>query len=454
LVDPDTPDPLQSLELYFLGRDGDTFKYTYKYSPYFYVQVQENAEDEVESWIRKKFSEEIHGIHVVKRKDLTIPNHLNNIWYNYIKLEFLNVSDLLKVRKELLGLIPSEKNRRKSNYLESFEKILELREFDVKYHIRTAIDNDLRCGIWYLLDPSNTTQPLARQDIIKIPPMKTIAFDIETSKSPLMFPDARKDSVIMISYMLDGQGFLITNREYVGEDVEDFVYQPKEEFKVDEFLVFNEKDERSLLLRFLNHLRQEKPLLYVTYNGDFFDWPFIETRCRLHDLSLAELTGVTKNVDDVYAPPYGVHMDCYMWVKRDSYLPQGSQGLKAVSKEKLGYDPIEVDPEKMVEMAEKQPQQLAGYSVSDAYATWFLYKKFIHPFIFSLTTIIPMPPDEVLRKGSGTLCESLLMVEAYKEQIICPNRHEKEEESFYKGHLIESETYMESIVAISSMISP
>ena len=31
-----------------------------------------------------------------------------------------------------------------------------------------------------------------------------------------------------------------------------------------------------------------------------------------------------------------------------------------------------------------------------------------------LSTIIPMPPDEVLRKGSGTLCEMLLMVQAYQ----------------------------------------
>ena len=43
-----------------------------------------------------------------------------------------------------------------------------------------------------------------------------------------------------------------------------------------------------------------------------------------------------------------VHMDCLHWVNRDSYLPQGSRGLKAVSKTKLGYDPVEVDPEDMV----------------------------------------------------------------------------------------------------------
>jgi hypothetical protein len=36
--------------------------------------------------------------------------------------------------------------------------------------------------------------------------------------------------------------------------------------------------------------------------------------------------------------------------------------------------------------------------------------KYVHPFIFALCNIIPMHPDDVLRKGSGTLCEALLMV--------------------------------------------
>lgn len=58
----------------------------------------------------------------------------------------------------------------------------------------------------------------------------------------------------------------------------------------------------------------------------------------------------------------------------------------------------------------EQPQILAQYSVSDAVATYYLYMKYVHPFIFSLCNIIPLNPDEVLRKGSGTLCETLLMV--------------------------------------------
>lgn len=35
----------------------------------------------------------------------------------------------------------------------------------------------------------------------------------------------------MISYMIDGVGFLIINRQIVSEDVEDFEYTPKPEFK-------------------------------------------------------------------------------------------------------------------------------------------------------------------------------------------------------------------------------
>lgn len=84
--------------------------------------------------------------------------------------------------------------------------------------------------------------------------------------------------------------------------------------------------------------------------------------------------------------------------------------------------------------------------------------KYVHPFIFSLCNIIPLCPDEVLRKGTGTLCETLLMVsyfcslitylinlvqvEAFRGHIIMPNRHEEEHGNMYEGHLLASETYV------------
>lgn len=96
-----------------------------------------------------------------------------------------------------------------------------------------------------------------------------MAFDIETTKLPLKFPDAETDQIMMISYMIDGhvshvsgtglhychcerilknsfcfllKGFLITNREIVSENIEDFEFTPKPEYE-GPFTVFNEDDE-------------------------------------------------------------------------------------------------------------------------------------------------------------------------------------------------------------------
>ena len=50
---------------------------------------------------------------------------------------------------------------------------------------------------------------------------------------------------------------------------------------------------------------------------------------------------------------------------------------------------------------------------------------------------------QVLRKGSGTLCEALLMVQAFHANIVFPN---KQETIFNKltedGHVLDSETYV------------
>lgn len=137
-----------------------------------------------------------------------------------------------------------------------------------------------------------------------------------------------------------------------------------------------------------------------------------------------------------------VHLDAFAWVKRDSYLPHGSQGLKAVTKAKLGYDPIEIDAEDMLREAVENPFYMASYSVSDAVATYFLYMKYVHLFIYSLCTVIPLNAEDVLRKGSGTLCEMLLMVESYNNGIIYPNKQTDSPKRFYNGHLLEQDTYI------------
>ena len=73
---------------------------------------------------------------------------------------------------------------------------------------------DVRCGQWYDVSISGNSIVLEkRMDLLQRAEVCVCAFDIETTKLPLKFPDAEYDQIMMISYMVDGQGYLIINRE-------------------------------------------------------------------------------------------------------------------------------------------------------------------------------------------------------------------------------------------------
>ncbi|XP_059627348.1 DNA polymerase epsilon catalytic subunit A-like [Cornus florida] len=455
--DQETRKVYSCVDLYFVCQDGSTFKAKYKFRPYFYAATKDKMEMDVEAYLRRRYENQIADIEIMEKEDLDLKNHLSGLHKSYLKISFDTVQQLMHVKSDLVHVV--ERNLAKFDAADAYESILtgkskqrpqdfidcimDLREYDVPYHVRFAVDNDVRCGQWYNVIVSSAGLMLERRtDLLQRAEVHVCAFDIETTKLPLKFPDAEYDLIMMISYMVDGQGYLIINRECVGEDIEDLEYTPKPEFEGC-FKVYNVKNEEELLRQWFSHMREVKPGIYVTYNGDFFDWPFIESRAAHHGFRMSDELGFQcdKNQGECRAK-FACHLDCFAWVKRDSYLPQGSQGLKAVTKAKLGYDPLEVNPEDMVRFAKEKPQMMASYSVSDAVATYYLYMMYVHPFIFSLATIIPMPPDEVLRKGSGTLCEMLLMVQAYKANVICPNKHQSDPEKFYNRQLLESETYI------------
>jgi DNA polymerase epsilon subunit 1 len=94
-------------------------------------------------------------------------------------------------------------------------------------------------------------------------------------------------------------------------------------------------------------MQEAKPTVVATFNGDFFDFPFLNARAKVNGIDMYQETGFAIDIEDEYKSNNAAHMDCFRWVKRDSYLPQGSQGLKAVTTAKLGYNPIELDPELM-----------------------------------------------------------------------------------------------------------
>ncbi|KAG6324716.1 DNA polymerase epsilon catalytic subunit [Claviceps purpurea] len=472
IEDERIPHGRAALDCYFIEQDGSTFKATIEYQPYFLIAVKKGHESEVEEWAKRVPGDGVvKSVRRVELEDLSMPNHLLGYRRTFLELKFANINDLMAARRDIMPV--AEKNKKNMNAMDAYAEvvtangnfdlfdddlrdnersnasfseasdyIVDIREYDVPYHVRVMIDLDIRVGSWYYVEVKHGVTKISANKDRSLPADPVVlAFDIETTKPPLKFPDAAVDQVMMISYMIDGQGFLITNREIIAEDIGDFDYTPKPEYP-GPFMIFNEPNEKAVLERFFLHIKEARPTVIATYNGDFFDWPFVETRASVNGIDMYQEIGWKKDSADQYKCNYGVHMDCFHWVNRDSYLPQGSRGLKAVTVAKLGYDPDELDPELMTPYASERPQTLAEYSVSDAVATYYLYMKYVHPFIFSLCTILPLGGDDTLRKGTGTLCEMLLMVQAYQRGIVLPNKHQSPKEAFWEGHLLESETYV------------
>ena len=103
----------------------------------------------------------------VQKEDLDLANHLVGLKQTFIKMSFLNMTDLQKVRKDLLSAVRKNKERMKnaSAYQEMLaeamssnmegasrtnpmENIVDLREYDLPLHVRASIDKQIFVGTW------------------------------------------------------------------------------------------------------------------------------------------------------------------------------------------------------------------------------------------------------------------------------------------------------------------
>ena len=96
------------------------------------------------------------------QEDLTLPNHLSGLRKKYLQLLFDSTRDMMSVRKTILPAV--HKNRAKRDATAAYadeagpshkradgwlDSIEDIREYDVPFHHRVAIDTERRCGKWY-----------------------------------------------------------------------------------------------------------------------------------------------------------------------------------------------------------------------------------------------------------------------------------------------------------------
>ncbi|KAF2353056.1 DNA-directed DNA polymerase family B exonuclease domain [Trinorchestia longiramus] len=248
---------LSAVDFYFLEEDGSRFKVSMPYRPYFYVITHDEVLQDITTFLSKKFGGQIASVEVIKKEDLDLDNHLTGLKRTLIKLSFMTSNDLMKVRlclavacpklvrgaptheqmmrqhcdlpsraqvrQPLLAAVRRNREVAKSRSVyadlldtpasasdasktqDNFDKIIDIREYDVPYHVRVSIDLRITVGRWYSVRGSTPPTLTHRPDILVWPDCIVLAYDIETTKLPLKFPDSASDQIMMISYMIDGQ---------------------------------------------------------------------------------------------------------------------------------------------------------------------------------------------------------------------------------------------------------
>ena len=182
LFDEDRRRFVSALDLYFIGEVGDRFKISLVYAPYFYIGTKLGRENDVFAYLSKRYHNRCLSCELVAKEDLDLPNHLAGIQRTFIRLRFYDIDDLIKARKELQPIVKRNIEREKeqqsnpelavlsrtaSNNIRSsdlivnglsnanvaekqIDGIIELREFDVPYHIRVCIDLKINVGLWFV----------------------------------------------------------------------------------------------------------------------------------------------------------------------------------------------------------------------------------------------------------------------------------------------------------------
>jgi DNA polymerase epsilon subunit 1 len=119
--DEDVPGGKAGVDFYFIGEDGDTFKATLEYDPYFLLAVKKGREQEVEEYCKRAYEGLVKSVKTVVKEDLSMPNHLTGYRRTFLQLSFANVNDLLAVRKAVSPVV--EKNKKNVNAMDTYAEV-------------------------------------------------------------------------------------------------------------------------------------------------------------------------------------------------------------------------------------------------------------------------------------------------------------------------------------------
>ncbi len=243
--------------------------------------------------------------------------------------------------------------------------------------------------------------------------LRTMSFDIETY-NPKGSPRPDKDEAIMISYEIDNERKVITSK------------------KIDRDFVIACKDEREMIKKFLEIVKEKDVEVLLGYNSTVFDLPYLKARADANGLDFAigrdgsSFRVRRQGIRDVAEITGRIHVDLYPLVRFMGFI-----GAFKISKYTLenAYEELTGKKKLMVKKLEIHKmwddtalrEELADYSRFDALATMEI-GKILLPLQVEMARLTRLPLFDVSNATAGQLVESLLMHKSFEHHAIIPNK--------------------------------
>lgn len=196
------------------------------------------------------------------------------------------------------------------------------------------------------------------------------------------------------------------------------------------------KDERGIIERFMEIVKEKDPDFVAGYNSDGFDFPMLKDRAAKLKVSLK----VGRDNVPIFVVRRGrissakskgrVHIDLYDFISHILASSMRSEvlTLDEVAQQLLGMGKKQMKYKDMVEIWSKKEQleRLAEYNMWDSELTLKLAEHIL-PQVFALSKLTGQLPFDTARYTYSQLVEGFFMKKAFVDGVVIPNRPKTEE---------------------------
>ncbi len=403
------------LRLYVKTEKGIEIFKEKNFLPYFYVKTKEKDKEKAKKeLLETEFKGKENNAKAVKTEE-SIEGSL--------KVFFNSTTDLVVAREKVKEL----------------SSVSEKREYDLIFTSRYLIDKQL--------EPLNGIElEIEKEEIISVKKIEkekielnALSFDLETF-SKEKFSDPKRDPILMcaITFLEKRLNNNLFQKKVEQKQLSEKKLQQKKELHTEIITtkkgsnVLLVKEEKEIIEKLKEKIKENKTDLLISYNGDGFDLPYLKERAR----KLNTRFGIGSDGSEPWIRRKGMynvtrvkgiqHFDAFRLVRilaRFGIVNSIKYDLETVVNSLYKVEKEKVKAEEITKIWEtgKEFEKLLKYNSEDAEYTFRIAMDFF-PLMQQLGRLTKQTLFEVNRSSASEMVEKLLMNKSFQDKVLFPNK--------------------------------